>query len=126
MYCPQCGVEYRDGFSECSDCQVPLLPGVEPAAVPVDLEPDMESVLILDTNDPFAFGLAKGALTEAGIPFSVMNGITTLMNEVDPSLQKWQGLQVARDCEVQARELLAEILAPQPQLLDDAESPEIN
>ena len=27
MYCPQCGVEFRDGFTECSDCHVPLLTG---------------------------------------------------------------------------------------------------
>ena len=119
MYCPQCGVAYRDGFSECSDCQVQLLPGVEPQALPEHLEPDMEVVSVLDTDDPFAFGLAKGALTEVGIPFSVLNGITTLMNEVDPSLHKWRSLAVARDREVQARELLAAILEPQPIVPED-------
>ena len=27
MYCPQCRVEYFEGFTECSDCRVPLLAG---------------------------------------------------------------------------------------------------
>jgi hypothetical protein len=25
MYCPQCRAEYRDGFTECSDCRVALI-----------------------------------------------------------------------------------------------------
>ena len=25
MYCPECGVEYRAGFTECADCHVPLV-----------------------------------------------------------------------------------------------------
>jgi uncharacterized RDD family membrane protein YckC len=25
VYCPQCRAEYRDGFTECSDCRVPLI-----------------------------------------------------------------------------------------------------
>jgi hypothetical protein len=25
VYCPKCGAEYREGFSECSDCRVPLV-----------------------------------------------------------------------------------------------------
>src|SRR5262249_22330175 len=30
MYCPQCRVEYRDGFTECPDCHVPVLGGTSP------------------------------------------------------------------------------------------------
>jgi hypothetical protein len=26
MYCPKCGYQYNDGFYECSDCEVPLVP----------------------------------------------------------------------------------------------------
>lgn len=30
MHCPNCGVEYRDGFTRCSDCLVDLQPGPPP------------------------------------------------------------------------------------------------
>ena len=38
MYCPNCLVEYREGFTICSDCQVALLDGLPPA--PPDPDPD--------------------------------------------------------------------------------------
>src|SRR5690349_24367362 len=25
MYCPSCGSEYREGYTECADCKVPLV-----------------------------------------------------------------------------------------------------
>jgi hypothetical protein len=44
MYCPQCGVEYRAGFTTCSDCQVPLLTGNPP---PDPFDPSIELVVVL-------------------------------------------------------------------------------
>jgi hypothetical protein len=32
MYCPLCTAEYRDGFTTCNDCRVPLVGTVEEAA----------------------------------------------------------------------------------------------
>jgi uncharacterized RDD family membrane protein YckC len=31
VYCPKCRAEYRDGFTECSDCRVPLIAERPPA-----------------------------------------------------------------------------------------------
>lgn len=82
MFCPQCRVEYREGFSECADCHVPLLP--EPPPEP-QLEPDprlepdsslapeseMALVAVFETQNPIVLALAKGILEDAGVPFVV-------------------------------------------------------
>jgi hypothetical protein len=36
MFCPSCQAEYREGFTECADCRVPLLH--EPLAPPPGAE----------------------------------------------------------------------------------------
>jgi len=71
-------------------------------------------VVVLETNDGFALALAKELLKEAGIPYFVLNQITTLVNDVDPMLRKWVRLQVARDREAEARELVASLVQSQP------------
>jgi hypothetical protein len=70
--------------------------------------------VVLETDDPFALAFAKGALDEAGIPFSVLNEISKLVNDIDPMLRKWVRLQVASDRESEARDLLAALLQPEP------------
>jgi hypothetical protein len=77
-------------------------------------DPGLNLVVVLETNDPFALALAKGLLEEAGIPYFGLNEITRLVNDVDPMLRKWVKLQVARDREAEARELLAELPHPAP------------
>ena len=108
MYCPQCRCEYRDGFTECSDCHVPLLAGTPPPE-PVDrFDPTLDLVVVLETNDRIQLALAKGLLEEAGIPFFILGQIATLIQDVDGFLHKWVRVQVPRDREAEARELLEE------------------
>lgn len=114
MYCPECQVEFRDGFTECSDCRVALLPG-KPPLPDISFDTNMDLVVVLETDDPITLAFAKGTLQEAGIPFYVFNEISTLVNDIDPMLHKWFRVQVACDREAAARELLA----PMPQ--SDAE-----
>ena len=106
MYCPQCGCEYRDGFSECSDCRVPLLAGTPPQET---ADPTLGLVVVLETNDQILLAFAKGLLEEAGIPFFILGQIATLMQGIDGLLNKWVRVQVPRDREAEARELLAEL-----------------
>jgi len=117
MYCPQCRVEYRDGFTECSDCHVPLLTGTAGPDPPDPFDPALELVVVLETNDRIQLAMAKGLLEEAGIPLFVLGQIATLIQDVDGFLRKWVRLQVPRDREAEARELLAQLLEP---VLQDA------
>ena len=110
MYCPQCRIEYRDGFSECSDCHVPLSPGPLPLEPARPFDPTLDLVVVLETNDRIQLALAKGLLEDAGIPFFVLGQIATLVQDVDGFLHKWVRLQVSRDCEAEARELLESVL----------------
>jgi hypothetical protein len=111
MYCPQCGTEYREGFTECSDCHIPLLPGNTPPESS-SFDPNLDLVVVLETNDPIQLALAKGLLEEAGIPLFVLGQIATLIQDVDGFLHKWVRLQVPRDREAEARELLEQVLQP--------------
>ncbi len=106
MFCPQCLVEYRDGFTECSDCHVDLLAGAPPEEPPDPFDPTLDLVVVLETNDGIQLAMAKGALEDAGIPFFVLGQIATLVQDVDGFLHKWVRVQVPRDREAEARELL--------------------
>jgi hypothetical protein len=104
-------VEYREGFTECSDCRVPLLAGAPPE--PADsFDPALGLVVVLETNDSIQLALAKGLLEDAGIPFFVLGQIATLVQDVGGFLHKWRRLQVPRDREAEARELVESLEQP--------------
>ena len=113
MYCPQCQVEYRDGFTECSDCHVPLLAGALPAEPPDPFDPALELVVVMETNNGLQLAMATGLLDDAKLPFFVLGQIAKLVNDVSPFLNKWVRLQVPRDREAEARELLEPLLHPE-------------
>ena len=110
MYCPQCRVEYRDGFTECFDCHVPLFAGTPPSETAAASDPALGLVVVLETNDRIQLALAKGLLEDAGIPFFALGQIATLIQDVDPYLHKWVRVQVPRDGEAEAREILDQLL----------------
>ena len=112
MHCPQCRVEYRDGFTECSDCHVPLVSGTAAPDAPDPGDPTIGLVIVLETSDRIQLAMAKGLLEDAGIPLIVRGEIATLVQEVDEFLHKRVRLQVARDREAEARELLEPLLQP--------------
>ena len=80
-------------------------------------------VVVLETNDRIQLALAKGLLEDAGIPFFVLGQIVTLIQDLDPFLHKWVRVQVPRDREVEARELLEPLLEGEasPQLAGEEE-----
>ena len=106
MNCPQCRVEFREGFSECSDCRVPLVDGTPPPEPADQFDPALGLVEVLGTDNGVELAMAKGLLEEAGIPYFVLGQIATLVQDVDAFLHKWVRIQVPRDREAEARELL--------------------
>ena len=104
MYCSKCGCEYLDGFTECSDCHIPLLAGNSPEDATE--RPDLGLVVVMETNDRIQLSLVKGLLEDAGIPYYILGQIAMLIQDVDPFLHKWVRVQVPRDREAEARQLL--------------------
>ena len=66
MFCPKCRAEYREGFFECSDCQIPL---VDQLPDEQQGDADLELVTVLETKDPGVLTIAKSLLAEVGIEF---------------------------------------------------------
>ena len=106
MYCPRCHAEYDDDFTECSHCHVPLLTGTHAPDTQEPLNSANELVVVLETNDRIQFAMAKGLLEDAGIPLFVQGQFAMLYASIDGFLRKWVRLQVPRDREAEARELL--------------------
>ncbi|HTS62437.1 MAG TPA: DUF2007 domain-containing protein [Verrucomicrobiae bacterium] len=113
MYCPECHAEYDDDFTECSQCRVPLMRGSGP-------DSGEQLVSVLETNDRIQLAMARGLLEDAGIPFILQGQIATLVQDVDGFLRKWVRVQVPRDREIEARDVLDQLMQPVPQDSADA------
>jgi len=111
MYCPQCLAEYREEFTECADCHVPLAAG--PLPQPTRL-PDVEFVTVLETRDPVALNLAKASLEEAGIEYLMASGESAVALMGLAYYPGFCQIQVAREDEEEARALLEPLQEPNP------------
>src|SRR5207245_493132 len=109
MYCPECRVEYRDGFTQCSDCQVALVVELTPESPDSHLDP----VMVFESNDLFLIALAKGALDGSGIPFWMEGDETAARLVLSPIRFPSCRFLVSKDREVEARELLEQLEHPQ-------------
>lgn len=74
MFCPECGVEYRDGFNECSDCNVLLVHELplrhsEPFASRAGSREFVDFKEVLFTFNPFDIAIIKSILDAEGITY---------------------------------------------------------
>jgi hypothetical protein len=68
MYCPECGGEYREGFTHCADCDVDLVASLAAHGG----TPAGGLVTVLETSDPAELAFVESLLRGAGIPFSTV------------------------------------------------------
>jgi hypothetical protein len=69
LFCPQCGAEYRPGFTACADCEVPLTP----AAPDEPLHPEPRLEVLTEIVEPALLPVIVSLLQSAGIQ-PVVNG----------------------------------------------------
>ena len=85
MFCPQCKTEYRQEFTECSDCGVALVENLGESSANVE---GME--LLWAGNDPRAYQEYRLALQTAGIAFTdEPPGQRFLYTSLRPPLEIW-------------------------------------
>jgi len=123
MHCPQCLAEYRDGFTECSDCRIPLVPGSPPKAE--EAGHNVVLVTVLETSDPFVANMAKATLED--------NGIEYVLSGDDPDERGLSGMtpmgaaasrfQVEVRAAERAREVLDPLVNPEPLAEEESGNP---
>ncbi len=107
MWCPKCKSEFREGFTECPACKVPLVETLEEEKPSETVEP----VLLMSFQDRNELELAAGVLDRAGIPYllkepgsgeylRIVTGQNMFGTElyVDPRVQR-TALRLLRRCD---------------------------
>ncbi|HEV7243069.1 MAG TPA: DUF2007 domain-containing protein [Thermoanaerobaculia bacterium] len=112
MVCPECGSEYREGFTKCSDCDVAL---VEP--VPEEGgEPDVEIVKVFESTNAATLPLVESVLLDANIEFLTKGeGLQNLFEGSNSAIGP-ATIWVRKDDEAEARgliDMLDEPVTPQ-------------
>jgi len=109
MYCPQCSSEYREGFSQCSDCDVPLVHEL-PVDEPHENATPAGSVVVFSSSVPGETEMIAAALNEEGITGFVRRSIAggVQLTMLDGGFTPGQELALAVPCvsEARARELI--------------------
>ncbi len=101
MFCPECGAEYRDGFTECTDCRVALVAELPPEQTHNTVGYER----LLSTFNLGDIAVIKSLLDDAGIEYFFRGEI---FNQIDPLIQP-AILLVRKDQVEIARSLLGDM-----------------
>jgi hypothetical protein len=87
MFCPVCKAEYREGFTRCSDCEVPL---VSRLSSPESGDSSESPELLWSGTDGGIFARLTEALHEAEIPYNdEQTGARLIYSSAHTPLQVW-------------------------------------
>jgi len=73
MFCPKCRCEYREGFSECADCQVELIPKLAPLPAEPKAGEFVEYKELLSTYNLADIALIESILDGENIIYFMQN-----------------------------------------------------
>jgi hypothetical protein len=68
MICPKCKVEYREGFTKCSDCDVALVDKLDSSSKGAESSKHDRPALAWRGDDPVVFSAVLAALGDEEIP----------------------------------------------------------
>lgn len=113
MFCPDCGGEYRSGFTTCADCGIALV-----AELPAETEEEVEAgplAALEVTSDPELLAELAGRLEEAEVPYVVQAGTGLALLDDQALLagrpQAWEArVWVATERLQQAKALRSQLL----------------
>ena len=94
MFCPICRSEYREGFSKCSDCGVPLVP-----ELPVEQHEFLNFIHVMSVANEGDLCVIKSVFDANGIKYCFKGDIQRLSTE----------LMVFEEDITNAREILKEL-----------------
>lgn len=103
MICPECGSEYREGFTRCSDCEIELVE-------PVPAQPEVELVRVYQGGNPAILPIVESLLRESAIEFMTTGqSVQALQGAIGSPFVVPVEFWVRDDDEAAALELLAGI-----------------
>lgn len=97
MFCPSCEAEYREGFTECSDCGVALVWTLDPKRRDEVAE---GLTAVMETVNAEELGEIVDRLEKAGVPYTIEAGtaLALLDGRDDEVPHPWQArLSVATE-----------------------------
>jgi hypothetical protein len=98
MFCPKCGAEYREGFTECADCMVPLV--WEKPPEPESKVEYVEYEEVLRTFNPADIAVIRSILDAEDITYFIRGEHFLLIRPLaDPAalMVKKDEVETARD-----------------------------
>ncbi len=119
MFCPQCGVAYREEFTVCADCHVSLVSGQPPETA----QPPEELVTIASFLNYVEADMARGVLESHQIEvFLADDNLARIEGMMVAAVFGGVKLNVRRSDEEDAREILASVDSESAETVDFAGS----